>query len=284
MQFKKITSEKQLKLIANSIRQNIIKSLVEAKSGHSAGPLGMTDVFTALYFNVLKHDPKKPDWNERDKVVLSNGHICPVWYATLAQADYFPIAELQTLRKLNSRLQGHPHFWEPPGIENSAGPLAQGASIAIGMALAAKINKEKRRIYCLTSDGEHEEGQFMEAMMFAGNNKLDNLCFVVDRNNIQIDGDTENIMALEPLADKYRAFKWHVIEVDGHNIEHVIDAFEEAKTIHDMPTVIIAHTIPGKGVSFMENDYQWHGKPPTVEQAQVALVELEAERKEIKEE
>ncbi len=284
MQFKKITSEKQLKLIANSIRQNIIKSLVEAKSGHSAGPLGMTDVFTALYFNVLKHDPNKPEWPERDKVVLSNGHICPVWYATLAQAGYFPVEELKTLRKLGSRLQGHPHYWEPAGIENSAGPLAQGASIAIGMALAAKMNKAKNRIYCLTSDGEHEEGQFMEAMMFAGNNHLDNLCFVVDRNNIQIDGDTENIMSLEPLADKYRAFKWHVIEVDGHNLEHIIDAFEETKTIHNMPTVIIAHTIPGKGVSFMENDYQWHGKPPTVEQAQVALIELEAERKEIQEE
>ncbi len=284
MQLKKVTNEKELKLIANTIRQNIIKSLVEAKSGHSAGPLGMADVFTALYFNVLKHDAQKPEWEERDKVILSNGHICPVWYATLAQAGYFSIDELKTLRKINSRLQGHPHYWEPPGIENSGGPLAQGASIAIGMALAAKMDKEKRRIYCLTSDGEHQEGQFMEAMMFAGNYRLDNLCFVVDRNNIQIDGDTENIMPLEPLRKKYEAFKWHVIEVDGHNIEHLIDAFEEAKTIHDMPTAIIAHTVPGKGVSFMENNYEWHGKPPTSEQAQVALVELQEIRRQIEQE
>ncbi len=284
MPFKKITSEKQLKLIANTIRQNIIKSLVEAKSGHSAGPLGMADVFTALYFNVLKHDPKKPDLPERDRVVLSNGHICPVWYATLGEVGYFPVEELKTLRKINSRLQGHPHYWEPPGIENSGGPLAQGISIAIGMALAAKMDKKKHRIYCLTSDGEHQEGQYMEGMMFAGNNKLDNLCVVVDRNNIQIDGDTENIMPLEPLRQKYEADKWHVIEVDGHNIKHIIDAFEEAKTIHDMPTVIIAHTIPGKGVSFMENDYEWHGKPPTPEQGNVALRELEEIKRQIEEE
>lgn len=284
MQLKKITSEKQLRLIANTIRQNIIKALVEAKSGHSAGPLGMADVFTALYFNVLKHDPKKPDWSDRDRVFLSNGHICPVWYATLAQAGYFPVSELMTLRKLNSRLQGHPHYWEPPGIENSAGPLGQGISIAIGASLAAKMNKEKHRIYCLTSDGEHDEGQYMEAMMFAGNNKLDNLCVVVDRNNIQIDGDTEDIMPLEPMRAKYEADKWHVIEIDGHNVKHVIDAFEEAKTIHDMPTVIIAHTVPGKEVSFMENDYQWHGKPPTQEQGEVALRELAEIRRQITDE
>ncbi len=283
-QLKKITDEKQLKRIANTIRINIIKSLVEAKSGHSAGPLGMADVFTALYFNVARHDPKNPWWTERDRIVLSNGHICPVWYATLAQAGYFPVDELKTLRKLNSRLQGHPHLGEPPGVENSGGPLAQGASLAIGKALAARLDKKKHRIYCLTSDGEHQEGQFMEAMMLAGNYKLDNLCFIVDRNNIQIDGDTEDVSPLEPLRAKYEAFKWHVLEVDGHNFHQIIDACEEAKTIHDQPTVIIAHTIPGKGVSFMENDYQWHGKPPTPEQAAVALKELEEIARQIEKE
>lgn len=276
MAFKKVTDELALELVANNIRIDIIKSLVEAKSGHTAGPLGMADVFTALYFNVLKHDPSKPNWPERDRVFLSNGHICPVWYATLAHAGYFSTSELQTLRKLGSRLQGHPHFWEPPGIENSAGPLAQGMSVAVGAAVAGKMDKKKNRIYALTSDGEHEEGQFWEAVMYAGNNRLDNLCVVVDRNNIQIDGDTEDVMPLEPFAEKYRAFKWNVIEVDGHNIRKLIDAFEEARTVHDKPTVIIALTTPGKGVSFCENDYTWHGKPPTPEQGEIALVELEA--------
>ncbi len=280
-QFKKITSEKQLKLIANTLRQDVIKAITEAKSGHPGGSLGMADVFAVLYFNVLKHDPKNPSWQKRDKVILSNGHICPVLYSAMAESGYFPVEELQTLRKLSSRLQGHPHFWEPPGVENSSGPLAQGISIAIGMALAAKMDGKKNRIYCLASDGEHEEGQYMEALMFAGNYKLDNLCVVVDRNHIQIDGDTENIMPLEPLKEKYLAFKWHVIEVNGHGINKLLKAFQEAGEVKGKPTVMIANTTPGKGVSFMENNYEWHGKPTTPEQAQIALTELQEIRRQI---
>lgn len=277
----KVCDDKQLQLTANAIRQNIIRMLVAAGSGHSGGPLGMADVFTALYFSVLKHNPKKPDWNERDRLFLSNGHICPVQYATMAESGYFPVQELLTLRKFGSRLQGHPHNKALPGIETSGGPLGQGLSIAIGAALSAKIDGKKHRIYCLTSDGEHDEGQIWEAIMFAGNTQLNNLCVVMDRNNMQIDGHTEDIMPLEPLRAKYEAFKWHVIEVDGHNITHLIDAFDEAKAIYEKPTIIIAHTIPGKGVSFMENDYEWHGKPPTPDQATIALKELAHERKQI---
>ena len=277
----KLADDKQLKLIANSIRQNIIRMLVAAGSGHSGGPLGMADVFTALYFHVLKHNPKKPEWDERDKVFLSNGHICPVIYATMAESGYFPVDELLTSRKFGSRLQGHPHNKALPGIETSGGPLGQGLSVAIGAALAAKLDNKKHHIYCLTSDGEHDEGQIWEAIMFAGANKLNNLTVVMDRNNMQIDGHTEDIMPLEPLRAKYEAFNWHAIETDGHNIHHIIDAFEEAKAIYEKPTIIIAHTIPGKGVSFMENDYEWHGKPPTQDQATIALKELAHERKQI---
>src|SRR3989344_4074686 len=208
-------TELEIKKIANDIRQDIIKMLLEAGSGHSAGPLGMADVFATLYFHVLNHDPKNPKWQERDRVFLSNGHICPVWYATLAHAGYFPVTELKTLRKINSRLQGHPHYMEPPGVENSGGPLGQGLSQAIGAALSAKMDGIKNRIYCLLSDGEHDEGQTWEAIMFAGKYKINNLTAVVDRNNIQIEGYTENVMPLEPLIDKYKAFNWHVLEVDG---------------------------------------------------------------------
>ena len=272
--FKRVIDIKQLKLLSNTIRQDLINSLVSAGSGHSGGPLGMADVFTTLYFNILNHDPAKPDWDERDRAVLSNGHICPVQYATLANAGYYPRAELQTLRKLGSRLQGHPHRGSLPGIETTSGPLGSGLSQACGMAYAALMDKKKWRVYCLMSDGEHDEGQLWEAAMFAGKNKLRNLTGVIDRNNIQIDGHTEDIMPLESLRAKYESFGWHVIEVDGHNHRHLIDAFNEAKAVYEKPTVIIAHTIPGKGVSFMENDHEWHGKPPTKEQADVALAEL----------
>ncbi len=267
---------KSLEEMANKIRQDIISSLVEAKSGHSAGPLGMADIFTAFYFHILNHDPKKPDWPERDRLVLSNGHICPVLYATLANAGYFPMEELMTLRKLDSRLQGHPHRGSLPGLETTSGPLGSGISQAIGMALAARLDKKKQRIYCLTSDGEHQEGNTWEAIMFAGKqkSKLNNLTVVMDRNNIQIDGFTEEVMPLEPLRDKYESFGWHVIEVSGHDIEEFVAAVNEAKAIYEKPTVIIAHTIPGKGVSFMENDYTWHGKPPKPEEAEIALKEL----------
>lgn len=266
--------EQELRLIANEIRELIIKMLLEAKSGHSAGPLGMTDIFTALYFHILKHDPKNPDWEERDKVVLSNGHICPVLYATLAKSNYFPIDELMTLRKLGSRLQGHPHRGALPGIENTSGPLGEGLSQAIGMALSNRLDKKTSHIYCLTSDGEHQEGNTWEAIMAASKFKLDNLTVIIDRNNIQIDGTTENVMPLENLRLKYESFNWYVIETDGNNIEGFVDAVRQARSVHERPSVIIAHTIPGLGVDFMENNYTWHGKPPNDEEAKKALKEL----------
>lgn len=266
---------KQLEKLANTIRQDIIEMLVEAGSGHSAGPLGMADVFTALYFGgVLKHDPKNPDWSERDRVVLSNGHICPVLYATLARAGYFPIEELRTLRKLGSRLQGHPHRGKLPGIENSSGPLAHGAGMAVGMAIAAKMDKKKYQVYCLVGDGEQDEGMTWEAAALAGKWRLDNLTFIMDRNNIQIDGYTEDVMPKEPLRAKYEAFGWHVLEIDGHNIEEIIDAINQAKAIFEKPVMIIAHTIPGKGVEFMEWQYSWHGKAPNSQEAKEALRQL----------
>ncbi len=269
--------DKKIKFLeekANTIREDIITTLVEAKSGHSAGPLGMADVFTAFYFHILKHNPKKPNWEDRDRLILSNGHICPVRYVTMAEAGYFPKRELMTLRKLNSRLQGHPHRTSLPGVETTSGPLGSGLSQAIGVALAAKLDNKKYRVYCFTSDGEHDEGNIWEAVMFAGKNKLNNVTALMDRNNIQIDGPTEKIMPLEPIKDKYEAFGWHVLEIDGHNFTEIIDAVNEAKAIYEKPTMIIAHTIPGKGVSFMENDYLWHGKPPKPDEAKKALHEL----------
>jgi transketolase len=273
-----------LEEMANTIRQDIIKMLVAAGSGHSAGPLGMADVFTALYFHILNHRPKEPAWKDRDRLVLSNGHICPVLYATMARSGYFPVSELLTLRKLGSRLQGHPHRGSLPGLETTSGPLGSGLSQAIGFALAAKLDKKKWRTYCLMSDGEHQEGNTWEAIMFAGKNKLENLTVILDRNNIQIDGFTEDIMPLEPLRAKYEAFNWHVIEISGHDFVDIIGAAAEAKAIHEQPTVIIAHTIPGRGVDFMENDFLWHGKPPTKEQAAKALVELRTLRGKIESE
>ena len=277
----KVTDLKQLKLLANQIRQDLIEALVSAGSGHTAGPLGMADVFTALYFNVIKHNPKFPFWEERDRVVLSNGHICPVLYSTMANVGYFPRKELHTLRHFGTRLQGHPHRTSLPGLETTSGPLGSGLSQAAGMAYALRMDRKKNRVYCLMSDGEQEACQTWEAAMFAGKNKLHNLTAFIDRNNIQIDGFTEDIMPLEPLADKYRAFNWHVIEIDANNIQAVIDACHEAATIFEKPTLIMAHNIPGKGVSFMENDYEWHGKPPTAEQAKVALAELKVWRENI---
>lgn len=253
---------KQLELQANKIRQSIIEMLVAAKSGHTAGPLDMADIFTALYFEVLSHRPTQPKWEGRDRVVLSNGHIAPVLYATLAHAGYFPVSQLVSLRKLGSPLQGHPHNLALPGIEVSGGPLGQGLSQAIGMALAARIDKQSHRVYALMSDGEQQEGQTWEAVMFAGHYKLSNLTAIMDRNNIQIDGPTEKIMALEPLKQKYEAFNWHVMEIDGHNMREIIDACDAARGIVEKPTLILAHTIAGKDVEFMEYDYRWHGNPP----------------------
>ncbi|MBI4065566.1 transketolase [Candidatus Kaiserbacteria bacterium] len=268
-----------LEKCAEEIRETIIKMLVAAGSGHTAGPLGMADIFTAFYFHILAHNPEKPDWEERDRLVLSNGHICPVLYATLAHAGYFPIKECLTLRKFGSRLQGHPERFRLPGLETTSGPLGEGLSQAAGMAYAFKnlqptTDNLQPRIYCLMSDGEQEEGNTWEAAMFIGKNKLHNLTAVMDRNNIQIDGMTEDVMPLEPLADKYRAFNWHVIEVNGHNISEFVNAVDEAKAIYEKPTLIIAHTIPGKGVPEIEFDYRWHGKPPTADEGKRFLKEI----------
>ncbi len=282
--YKKTTSIKKLKLMANTIRQDVLKMLYEAKSGHSAGSVSLADVFTAMYFNVLRQDPDNPNWDGRDRLILSNGHVCPVMYSAMANVGYFPTEELLTLRKLGGRLQGHPHKGTLPGIENSSGPLGQGLSIAVGMAIVAKRAGKHHRIYTILSDGEHQEGQTWEAILLAAKYRLGNLTAILDRNNIQIDGFTEEILPLEPLAEKFRAFGWHVIEVNGHDISKIIGACEETKAVYEKPTMIIAHTIPGKGVPFMEYLTEWHGKPPAKEHLVEALKYLEGERKLIEEE
>jgi transketolase len=273
-----LTEQKILELAfkANEVRESIITMLVEAGSGHTAGPLGMADIFTYFYFYALKHDPQNPDWEERDRVVLSNGHICPVLYATMAHAGYFPVEELRTLRKFGSRLQGHPHREYLPMLETSSGPLGSGLSQATGMALADRIDgKDKDRfIYCFLGDGELNEGNNWEAIMLAGKNKLRNLVAVVDRNNIQIDGFTEDIMPLESLRHKWESFNWHVIEISGHDFRAIDEAVNQAHAVEERPTVILAHTIPGKGVKEFERDYHWHGTPPNKEQGDMALREL----------
>jgi len=252
----------ELELKAVSIRESIIEMLEIAGSGHTAGPLGMADIFTAMYFNILNHDPKKPAWTDRDYLILSNGHIVPVRYAAMAHAGYFPLEELKTLRKFKSRLQGHPERDMLPGLETTSGPLGSGLSQASGIAIGLRMDNKKNHVFCCMSDGELDEGNSWEAIMFAGNQKLSNLTAIIDRNNIQIDGMTERVMPLEPLADKWRAFNWHVIEIDGHNFNEIVDAVNQAKAIAEKPTVIIAHTIPGKGVKEIEFDYRWHGVPP----------------------
>ncbi len=260
---------------AREIRRSIIESLIEAKSGHTAGPLDMADIFTYLYFHALKHDPKNPTWQYRDRLVLSNGHICPVLYATMAHAGYFPVEKLKTLRKLGSSLQGHPHREWLPSLETSSGPLGSGLSQAIGMTLVDRIDNGKssgKQFYCLMGDGELNEGNCWEAAMLAGKEKIQNLTVIVDRNNIQIDGFTEDIMPLNPLVDKWRAFNWHVQEIDGHNFRDIDRAIGEAHAVFDRPSVIIANTIPSKGIPEFERKFEWHGKPPgTVEEIETAL-------------
>ena len=256
---------KELELKANDIRLTIIEMLLEAGSGHTAGPLDMADIFTLLYFHALRHDPKNPDWSDRDRLVLSNGHIAPVLYASMAHAGYFSVNECKTLRKFGSRLQGHPHREWLPMLETSSGPLGSGLSQAVGMALADRMDRGRqsnRFYYCLMGDGELNCGQIWEAAMLAGREQLHNLIGIVDRNNIQIDGFTEDIMPLEPLVEKWESFGWHVQEIDGHNFEAGNDAINEAKAIFNKPSVIIAHTIPGKGVDFTERRFEWHGNPP----------------------
>lgn len=259
---------------AYAIRQSIVEMLIEAKSGHTAGPLDMADIFTYLYFHAMKHDPKNPAWPYRDRLVLSNGHICPVLYATMGHAGYFPLLELKTLRKFGSKLQGHPHREFLPALENSSGPLGSGLSQIVGMALAERIDFGRtsgKQFICLTGDGELDEGQNWEAIMLAGKEKLQNVVVFVDRNNIQIDGFTEDIMPLDPLGDKWKAFNWHVQEIDGHNFQAIDQAYTQALAVFDKPSVIIANTISSKGIPDFERKYEWHGKPPgTPEEIAVA--------------
>lgn len=264
----------ELELKANDAREILIEMLTEVGSGHTAGPLGMADIFTAMYFHILNQDPKNPEMPERDRLILSNGHVTPIRYVVMAMAGYFPVEELKTLRKFGSRLQGHPERERLPGLETTSGPLGSGLGQAAGIAYASRMDGKKFRTYCFMSDGEQDAGATWESAMFIGKNKLSNLTAVIDRNNIQIDGMTENIMPLESLKAKYEAFNWHVLEIDGHNIEQFVDAVEQAKAIYEKPTVIIAHTIPGKGIKEIEFDYNWHGKPPKPEEAQKFLSEL----------
>ena len=272
---------KDLELKANDVREGIIRSLLAAGSGHSAGSLDMADIFTALYGTIMRHDPNNPEWPDRDRLLLSCGHIAPVRYSAMANFGYFPVAELVTLRKFGSRLQGHPERVKLPGLETTSGPLGEGLAQGTGMALGAKLDKKDWRVYVVTSDAEHQCGLHWEAMMTAGKFKLDNLTCIIDRNFIQIDGSTEDVMPLEPLADKYRSFNWEVIECDGNDIGEFVAAAERAKLVEGKPQVIVAHTVPGKGVSYMEGDYTWHGKPPNAEQAEAALNELHANRERI---
>jgi transketolase len=271
-----ITEEKVrlLEVKATDIRSSIVDMLEDAGSGHTAGPLGLADIFSALYFHILRHRPDDPMWDDRDRLVLSSGHTVPVRYAAMAHAGYFPLDELRSLRKFGSRLQGHPERIRLPGLETTSGPLGEGLSQAAGMALGARMDRKKCRFYCVMSDGEQQAGNTWEAVLFASKYRLSNLTAIIDRNNIQINGMTEDVMPLEPLEEKYRAFGWHVVSIDGHNIESVCDAAEEAKAIYEKPTVIIAHTIPGRGIPEIEFDYRWHGKPPTKEEEQRFLLEL----------
>ena len=275
---------KALELRASEIRISLIDMLEDAGSGHTAGPLGMADIFTALYFHVLNHDPKRPDWEERDRLILSNGHIVPIRYATMAHAGYFPLSELKTLRKFGSRLQGHPERERLPGLETTSGPLGSGLSQASGIAYAARMDGKQFEVYCIMSDGEQDAGNTWEGVMFAGKHRLANLTAIIDRNNIQINGMTEDVMPLEPLAAKYEAFNWHVLEVDGHNIREFVDAIGKAHAIYEKPVVIIAHTIPGKGVKEIEFDYHWHGKPPSKDEEKRFLAELRTLRGKIESE
>lgn len=291
-------SVEEIEALAILIRKQIILTLLEAGSGHSAGPLGMADVFAALYFKLLNHDPTNPNWEERDRVILANGHICPVLYATLAEAGYFPKSELKTLRKLGSRLQGHPHYLANPlkthqshiadleyakklthpenlpGVENTSGPLGQGLSQAIGVATAVKLNKKPVHVYCLMSDGELQEGQNWEAFLYAGNKNLHNLIVMIDRNHIQIDGYTEDVLPLEPVFEKFKKFNWNVVSINGNNVPAIIEAVEQAKNYRLGPSVIICENTPGKDVDFMENLPEWHGKPPNEKEAKDALDDL----------
>ncbi len=275
---------KQLRLQAMDIRMDLLRALTAAASGHPGGSLGMAEIFTALFFAVAKLNPQQPTWPERDRIVLSNGHICPVLYTTMAHAGFFNPAELITLRKFGSRLQGHPHRTALPGIETSSGPLGSGISQAAGMALAFKMNGTNQHVWCIASDGEHNEGNTWEAILFAAANKLDHLTVIVDRNRIQIDGNTEDVLPLDSMQAKYEAFHWRVLEIDGHNMAAILQACEQVRQYTGQPTIIIANVVPGKGVSFMEGKYTWHGKAPSMADLETALVDLQAMRDKIEQE
>lgn len=272
-----LNSTDELNEMARQIRRDIINMLVIAQTGHSGGPLGMADVFTALYFNKLNIDSNNPEMNDRDYFFLSIGHIAPVWYATLSRRGFFPTEEMKTLRRINGRLQGHPappKTHGVPGVEIASGSLGQGLSVAVGTAMGLRLDNRSNYVYCICGDGELQEGQIWEAVMTAAHHKVDNLTMIIDRNRCQIDNRTENVLGLEPLADKFAAFNWKVYDIDGHDMQTILDTIEEAKQFKGMPKVIIANTLMGKGVSFMEDNYKWHGVPPTTEQAGVALKEL----------
>lgn len=273
----KLTSAEELNEMARQIRRDIINMLLISNTGHSGGPLGMADVFTAMYFNSLKLDNENPLMKERDYFFVSIGHIAPVWYATLARRGFIPLEELKTLRRINGRLQGHPapgYTHGVPGVEIASGSLGQGLSIAVGTAIGLKMDKKDNYVYCVNGDGELQEGQIWEAIMTAAHHKVDNLTMIVDRNHCQIDNRTDKVMEIEPLADKFRAFNWEVFEVDGHDIPKVIETLEKAKAFRGKPKVVIATTLMGKGVSFMEDNFKWHGVPPNKEQGAIALNEL----------
>ena len=265
----------ELEKMAKRLRRYVITMIATAGSGHPGGSLSAADIVTTLYFKIMRHDPKNPQWPDRDRFILSKGHAAPVLYAALAESGYFPIEELSTLRKLDSRLQGHTDRTLTPGVEMSSGSLGQGLSFGIGVALASRLDGRHYQTYVLLGDGECDEGQIWEAAMFAAHLKVDNLTAIVDKNELQLDGRTCDIMNLQPLADKWCAFNWHVLEINGHDIKQIVQAVKKANKIKGKPTVIIAHTIKGKGVSFMENNVDFHGKAPTPEEAARALKELE---------
>lgn len=263
-----------LQKIAREIRKDIIRMITASGSGHTAGSLSSADLYTALYFSIMNHDPKTPNWEDRDRLVVSCGHTCPAQYAALSYAGYFSEKELKTHRKLDSRLQGHPERLRLPGIETTSGPLGSGLAQAAGMAIAGRLDNKRYRVFCLTSDGEQASGNHWEAVLFTSKYKLSNLTLFLDRNRIQIDGLTEDVMPLESLVEKYLAFNWHVLEIDGHNFEEIIGAVKKARDEYEKPTAIIANTVSGKGVSFMEGDFRWHGKAPNKKEASLALKEL----------
>jgi len=271
----KAFSVPDMKAMAKKLRRHIITMIGRAGSGHPGGSLSAVEILTTLYFKILHHDPQDPQWPDRDRFILSKGHAAPALYATLAESGYLPLEELATLRQLDSRLQGHTDRTLTPGVEMSSGSLGQGLSFSIGTALATRLNSQQHRVYVLMGDGECDEGQVWEAAMAAAHFKLDNIIAIVDRNQLQIDGWTYDVMELEPFDKKWQAFGWHTIKADGHSFPGVITAFQKAQLVKGQPTIIIARTIKGKGVSFMENNVDFHGKAPTPEQVEMALKELE---------